>query len=38
MNLKKLAIHSWEERLAPLWGRIFMLLQSIFYAKNPIPV
>jgi transposase len=38
MNLKKLAIHSWEERLAPLWGRIFMLLQSFFYAKNPIPV
>lgn len=38
MNLKKLAIHKWKERSAPLQGRILTLLQSIFYAKNPIPV
>jgi hypothetical protein len=38
MNLKKLAIHNWEERLAPLRGYLFALLQSVFYAKNPIPV
>jgi len=37
MNLKKLAIHKWKERPAPLREYLLLLLQSLSYAKNPIP-